>query len=313
LDIEKTDSIENIGASSATVEYTLTVTNPNDIAFDDILIRDQLETFTESVSEISNDGVYDAVSQTIEWEFDTIAANGSITVTFVAEYSSENYGDIDNLSIVYNDEDGDGDFSDEEENDRDDVTTRIDADTSILVNKSAVVASNSSQHVVSYSIEVTNNSTLALENLTVTDTLDSKIQSSWVTNISDSGTLSNKVITWEIDTLSVSGSTTFTYTVVIPVGEEGTYENVVIVTDEDDEELGRDTHDVDISIGSIPATAIFDDQTDKILLGIVAILIGMWVVVLDPVNKVPAIIGNLKLRSKIRKEESFRKRVEDSV
>lgn len=272
---QKSSTVQSINSEEAVVQYTITVTNPNAIEIVGRVV-DQLPSFVQAgdVTSISNNGVFDTTARTITWESLTIAANGNITLTYNLRVRAANYGTFTNTAITYD--------SGGNEDSRDTETVTLDADTTVIVNKSHTQQTVSGATAVQYTVSVQNVSTVQLVNATIRDTLPANVQSSWVSAISNSGTMSGNVITWSGVTLDPQQTVTRTYTVTYPAGTTGTFTNTVVVTNSQNEELGRDTDTITLTVAAtpntpnpaLPDTALFENSSDLVIVGLVLIILG---------------------------------------
>lgn len=116
LSILKGSVVESANQDEAVIRYTITVTNPNAVAVSSRVV-DQLPLYvqTADVTEISNNGVFDATSRTITWNPLIIPANGNVALTYRLRVSSANYGNIRNAVIVFDNSDGSEDDRDDED------------------------------------------------------------------------------------------------------------------------------------------------------------------------------------------------------
>ncbi|MCA9378845.1 DUF11 domain-containing protein, partial [Candidatus Dojkabacteria bacterium] len=281
--IDKSSSIVSLDNSQGVIRYSITVTNPNLLQVTTRVV-DQLPAFVQAgdVTNISNGGVFDAASKTITWDPLVIPASGSVTLTYTLTVNSANFGEIYNVAVVYG-EDG-------QEDDRDAESVILDPDINLYVNKSHTRQIVNGATVVTYTIEVTNTGANALLNLTVQDNLPSGVLPSWVSNISGGGTLSSGVITWTGVNLQPQQSIQLSYTVTFPDGIAGTFRNLVIVRGPNGEELGQDSDPISISVVtptptvpgvSLPDTAIFGEEADLVIIGVLLLIIGLLVYQLE--------------------------------
>lgn len=131
----------------------------------------------------------------------------------------------------------------------------------------------SSYAIVKYRVTISNpaDNGQAVTYTHVKDYLDARIQASWVSNISDGGTLSGGVITWAGGTLADGASKTFKYRVTIPYAYFGTYQNVAIITYPE----GQKQAEYSVVVGCAPGTGIFDDARFLILLAVLIFGVGL--------------------------------------
>lgn len=167
---------------------------------------------------------------------------------------------------------------------------------------------------VDYTITITNvgDGTGQLKDLV--DTLDSKVQGSYITNssITPSASVSGRVITWNLSgtlgQFDPNQSKTFRYSITIPESAFGTLTNTAVATPES----GESFQAVEIVTAmcspngtpppEVPDTALFDSAVSKVILGVVLIAVSGAYLYSDSFN-----ISFLGLR-KIKKK-SFEDRV----
>jgi hypothetical protein len=150
----------------------------------------------------------------------------------------------------------------------------------------------------------------------IEDTLDSKVQDSFVktTTISQDGTYSDGVITWTFSTpLSIeAGATkTFTYQILVTKDSFGTYSNRVKLTP-----VGSDTIEAVTNIvatctipgvvtptpgTNVPQTGLFDSTISRVIAGFVLLLFGGIVYNIPNITK-----NNFKYREKFEKKVANR-------
>lgn len=283
--VEKASSIQSINSSEAVVRYSIIVTNPNPSELPSRVV-DQLPAFVTAadVTNISNSGVFDDAANTITWSNLLLPANNQLTLTYDLRVTAANYGNVNNIVVVYDPND--------EEDDRDEEEVTIEADAKITVNKSHTSTTNANGATVAlYTIQVINLSDIALVGIRAQDTLGAGIQESWVTAISNGGTIAGRVITWNALSIDPGATVTLTYTVTFPAGTAGTFPNVVIVYDNTGEEIDRDDDTITITppgtppvtpppgtppgTPPLPETGLFDEGISPFILGgMVLILAG---------------------------------------
>ncbi|MDD4382111.1 MAG: hypothetical protein PHE21_02080 [Candidatus Dojkabacteria bacterium] len=135
--------------------------------------------------------------------------------------------------------------------------------------------------VVTYTITVTNNAPQQESIDKIVDVLDTKVQESYVGDISGGGTLASGSITWELEdtdeVYAAEQSKTYTYSISIPYREFGSYTNTVTAYPREGDNISDDETiiaDCVITPDEQPQTGIFDSTISKVILGIVMILIG---------------------------------------
>lgn len=139
---------------------------------------------------------------------------------------------------------------------------------------------------VDYTITITNvgDGTGQLEDLV--DTLDSKVQESYITDssITPSASVSGRVITWDLGgtpgQFDPDESKTFRYSIIIPESAFGTLTNTAVATPESGEAF--QAVEIVTAICSpdgtpppeVPDTALFDSAISKVILGVALIAIS---------------------------------------
>lgn len=122
-------------------------------------------------------------------------------------------------------------------------------DWSINKTGGSVCAPDNQSADATYNVEVSNLGNGEGTLTRIVDTLDDKVQDAWVTNISNGGTVSGGVITWELsvdDAVFAAGETKqFTYEVTIPTSGFGTYDNLVEAVPTQGESFS-DTHSIPV-------------------------------------------------------------------
>ena len=153
------------------------------------------------------------------------------------------------------------------------------AKQSINIEKTVSISCVSGQNKkrLSYTIVLTNpvGNTNVRNSLSVVDTLDARVQSSFIirTSIPFGGTYNSGKITW--NNLSVTangGRLEIKYDAVVPPSEYGKeYTNNVVVSENG---VIRGSQTVKNKIEILPCTALISDQADMIILGILLVFFG---------------------------------------
>jgi hypothetical protein len=159
----------------------------------------------------------------------------------------------------------------------------IPGDLSIRKTPTQSCNTGGTQSTVTYTIVITNprdsQATVDAIDTPDTDILDFINESS----ISNSGVFNGTTITWSDLVVSANSTLTLTYQAVLPQGAFATYNNTVVLY-EDDDPIDEDDASVVVSC-TIPSTFIFDDNSNKILYGIILVLIGIAVFYSGIINK----------------------------
>lgn len=146
----------------------------------------------------------------------------------------------------------------------------------------AIVASDNltcqdSSASVSYDLIVTNNSSrtsLAKVELV----LDTKVTSTMVQSqsITFGGVLTGQTITWDsLVVLEAGESITLELVLVIPAASYGTYVHTYNLYEQGKDDTILDTGTVTTNATCLPATALINNTFDRVLLGVVLLIIGM--------------------------------------
>jgi len=154
------------------------------------------------------------------------------------------------------------------------------AKSAIQVSKSVQVSCISGQNSkrLSYTVVLTNPSgnQSARKNISVVDTLDAQLESSYVirTSIPMNGSYSNGSISWDNLSLMPNGSRLeLKYEAIIPASEYGKqYVNKVVVSENN---VIRGSKTITTLIALLPCTALISDQMDLIILGVIIVLMGL--------------------------------------
>ncbi len=169
--------------------------------------------------------------------------------------------------------------------DTDEVVTDQDP-SKVVVPGNIVIARNVSMvcqtdvsSTVTYSITLTN-PTADSRVLDVTESLDDGIDGDMlvISSISAGGIYDagSNEITWSDVSLEPNGTKTFTYVVNVQSADFGEFENTVVV-EQDGVEVGRSTETVNVLC--LPATGILGDNTNRIIVPVVAVLLGVMFII----------------------------------
>jgi hypothetical protein len=149
----------------------------------------------------------------------------------------------------------------------------------------------------------------------VVDRLDSKVLEAYLTNMSNGGSYDSGEITWELNkTILASGSTELSYTVKVPQGKYGTYNNVVTAypttgasfSDEENIELSCEINT------TVPDTGVFDTVMGRVSLGISFVFLGGLVTQYSKFNYlINTVTEKHRFKQDIRKAKRRRKKLED--
>lgn len=117
----------------------------------------------------------------------------------------------------------------------------------LTVSKASTIQSiNSAEAVVQYTITVTNPNSEEILSMVVSDQLPSFVQQADITNISNDGAYDStaRTITWEQLRIPANGNVALTYNLRVTSANYGSFDNVAIVYDSENNEDNRDTETV---------------------------------------------------------------------
>ncbi|MCA9375160.1 DUF11 domain-containing protein [Candidatus Dojkabacteria bacterium] len=139
------------------------------------------------------------------------------------------------------------------------------------------VSGGDSSALVKYTITVSNEGTASGSLSQVLDTLDNKIQESWIVegSLTEGAVVEGNTILWPLlsnGTLAVGESRTFNYTINVPKTSFGDYRNVVEAFALD---AGVDnaTAEANVTVAcAVPKTGLFDDTKSKIIVAAILVV-----------------------------------------
>jgi len=276
LTIEKSGAIGTIDADSGQIAYTLTVTNTSLWEVPNPVVTDTLPTQTDSVVTSSPQGTYNSTDKTLTWALPALTVGASTSLTYTIDIPISQFGQITNTACAYIDTNKNGIGEDAEESACDSETLNLESTNGVIINKTSSSTKVSNGTRVAYTVGVQNVNPTALSNLTVSDTLDSKVQTSWVSGITPStGSITGTNIRWAGVNLAGGGSASFTYVVTIPTANSGVYTNVVVLLDSNNAELGRSNRTV--STNALPNTAFGDTVNLMLPIGLILVAFGVLI------------------------------------
>lgn len=130
---------------------------------------------------------------------------------------------------------------------------------------------------LTYTITVKNTGTAEGTITKIVDTLDTKVKSTEITNISKGGTYASGNITWTLSStekvFAINQEKVYTYVVTIPKTEFGEYKNVVTAYPSTGDNITANA-DIKADCTVAPQTGLFDTTLSKIVLGVALIMIG---------------------------------------
>ncbi len=141
-----------------------------------------------------------------------------------------------------------------------------------------VCSADKTSSTVTYTVTVKNNSDEEVI-VDVVDTLDPDIVAFITENSIKGGGILNKTtgqIVWNDLTVPGGDTIVLTYAAVIPMASyNDKYTNIVVVKDQTGKELGRDTFEITPNCTALPKTALISDSVDRMMLGILLIIVGV--------------------------------------
>ncbi len=156
--------------------------------------------------------------------------------------------------------------------------TPVPGDLFIAKTYTGACTTDNQHYIINYTIklEYIDDPTQELPPITydsLVDHLDSKVKSTWVSEISNSGVLSNNTITWASKTLNEGESFVVTYKVNVPSSNFGVFENTAIVSYNDTSKEASVS--VSTSCAGQPETGILDNIYGQIAVALGLIVIGL--------------------------------------
>lgn len=148
------------------------------------------------------------------------------------------------------------------------------------VNVCVVNTPGSMQARADYTVTITNVGDLAGQLSELKDTLDTKVQNSYIqsSTISPTTTTSGNIITWNLDgdlgRFEPNVSKIFRYSILIPESAFGQYSNTAVATPDSGSAFSS-SEIVFITCGEIPETGLFDSTVSKVALGLVLLGAGI--------------------------------------
>jgi uncharacterized repeat protein (TIGR01451 family)/fimbrial isopeptide formation D2 family protein len=247
--IEKTNDQPDPVLPGTIVSYTLTVTVSDGPAAD-VVVTDVLPFGLDAPASISDGGTYEGGTRTLSWNLGDLA-DGSYELTYQAAVSldAEQDDELVNVAIVTS--------PNSQCPDAENVADECDDDSIVSVRVPTLVIDKSADTEVVHFVFDADGNVLSVDPEQVTWTLTYTLSNGPVTNAvitdplpefvhfvsaSDGGTFANGVITWNLGTLTDSGSVSFVTTVDPAASEMDPIVNVAtIVSDQTPEDDGEDS------------------------------------------------------------------------
>ncbi len=231
------------------ITYTITVTNPRYDDINNVIVTDAVPAGTTFVS-ADNNGV--EAGGKVTWNLGTLPAGQTVAVSFIVKVADSfvTSGNLHNIAqIVYT---GAGNTE---------PTTVVTNDTyhAVLTYDKAVdAAAANTADTLTYTINVKNEGCIKAENVVVTDTVPANttlVESSVI-----GGTVSNGVITWNIDKIEAGESVELTFKVDVDPMPANKFREVI---SNKAKVNGDETNEVEtvVTQGTVIVTHVADDGT----------------------------------------------------
>ena len=234
--IEKVNNQSEPVLPGTTVSFTLTVT-VSDGPASDVVVVDALPAGYDDPSSISDSGVWDGGARTITWELGSLD-DGDYELTYQAAVSAdaEQGDELVNVAVVTS--------PNSQCPDDENLADECDDDSTVLVRVPTLVLDKEADAEVVHFVFDVDGSVLSVEPEQVTWTLTYTLTNGPVHNAvitdplpdflhfvsaSDGGVFAGGVITWELGTLTESGSVSFVTTVDPDAPEVDPIENVATI------------------------------------------------------------------------------------
>lgn len=252
---QDTQTVEKGG----TATFYITVTNIGAVALENVSVTDPLATSCERY--LTEDDESDESLQ--------VSLDIGESKSFSCTQSNVNASFVNVATVT-------GKSVDTEETVTDDDPTTVVVPGNVTVTKTSAptCTADTSANVV-YTITVTN-PTSESRILEITDVLDDKVTSEMLTvsSITGGGIYNADLnqIVWSNTSMAANETKTFTYSVTVQNADFDTYTNTVIVK-QDGIEVGRAVHTVNVLC--LPATGILGDNTTRLVIPVIAIIVGI--------------------------------------
>lgn len=276
---QDTQTVEKGG----TATFYITVTNIGAVALENVNVTDPL---AQSCARYLTED--DGTSETLQVSL-AIGESKSFTCT----QTGVNSGFINVVTVTAKSVDTEEVVTD------DDPTTVVVPGNVTVTKTSAPTCEADTSATVVYTVTVSN-PTSDSRVLEITDILDEKVDGDMlnVSTISSGGVYNADLnqIVWANTSMSANETKTFTYSVTVQNADFGTYVNTVIVK-QDGIEVGRAVHTVNVMC--LPATGILGDDSNRIIIPVIAIIAGIAFFALGGHIYVGNLIGKRKINGGI--------------
>ena len=248
--------LTNPVALGTEIVYTIEVENTGNVDLSNVKVTDDKWTSTTQVKqgETSIDLIQDLGTQSWYYTIENLAAGTTVTLTY--SYTATQPGELKN-TVTATDEDG--------TTNTDDYTVTVGtAQVAILkeltqVNGAAYTGGAVKvDDVLTYTITVTNNSGVALNNVIVTDVFDGAGSPNFGNNGAVQWDDTTKTATWNVGTVAANTSATLTYTYTVLDADEGnTISNTATLTADEVDDGTPPTSEEEVTV-SDRFTLIYD-------------------------------------------------------
>ncbi|MBK9335051.1 MAG: DUF11 domain-containing protein [Lewinellaceae bacterium] len=267
LSLNKTSNLATPNVGDV-ITFTITVSNGGPDAATGVAVEDIVPAGYSNIINISNSGMLSG--NTISWSGLSIAANGSIMLTFQATVDAPTGApnEYKNVAEVTDSDQGDPDSTPDNlvgntpAEDDEDSDTPVPQVVDLSLNKTVSPTSANVGSTVTFTITLTNLSATAATGVAVEDYAPGGFSN--ITAISDGGSVSMGTVSWSGLTVPAFGtkSVTFQATVDAPTGAPGEYTNVTQVTD-------ADQYDTDSSPDNMVNNTPGEDDEDDVTLALI--------------------------------------------
>ncbi len=175
----------------------------------------------------------------------------------------------------------------------------------------------SAQVRIDYTITVTNSAEVSKNIVRIVDTLDPDIDPTWImtSTINPGATVEGRVITWNLTgdaAVFAAGQTKlYRYSVMLPIGVGGSYDNEAVITPETGDDITVET--TIFASCDIPDTAIFDSTISRVVLGVMLLTIGIAYLYYEPFSRMVNYGFNSVFPTKLDKVDINRRKFERKV
>jgi len=153
-----------------------------------------------------------------------------------------------------------------------------------IIKTSTISCSGQDTRKISFSIKLTNPVAISSKRLdvSVVDLLNTNLLNSYIvtTSITNGGQLSAGQIKWQGLTLDANGGALeLHYEAIVPSSENGkSYSNIVTVLEGG---IQKNTYNYEYSVNILPCTALITDEVDRILVGVIFLIFGIFIYRMD--------------------------------